>query len=85
MPVRILRILLLFIVVAQSLVAFQCKSPAQRKREAAIADSLRRDSSRHFVDPYKMGQGTQVYDQQRDAVGNLDTLVTPPQPAIPNH
>ena len=85
MPVRTPRILLLILILVQSLIAFQCKSPAERKREKAVADSLRRDSSRHFVDPYKMGQGTQVYDQQRDAVGNLDSLATPPQPSIPNH
>lgn len=58
-----------------------CKSPAQRRREAALLDSLRKDSVRKFVDPYKVGQGTQIYDQQRDAVGNLDTLVTPADPS----
>ena len=62
-----------------------CKSPIERRKEAARLDSLRRDSARSKFNPYKLGQGTEMYNQQRENLGNIDSLVTPQQPAIPNH
>ncbi len=62
-----------------------CKSPAERHREAAGLDSLRRDSARPVNNPYKFGQGTEMYNNERENLGKLDSLVTPEQPAIPRH
>jgi hypothetical protein len=70
--------------VALLFVAVGCKSPIERRREAALLDSLRRDSARPVNNPYKYGQGTQMYNQERENLGNIDSLVTPQQPAIPN-
>ena len=71
------------ILVAFLVMAAGCQSPRERRKEAAHLDSLRRDSTRPVNNPYKFGQGTQMYNQQREALGNLDSMVTPQQPAIP--
>ncbi len=60
-----------------------CKFSHQKQDEYARQDSIAKDSKRRVVNPYKQGQGTQVYDQQRQAVGNLDTLVTPQNTGVP--
>jgi hypothetical protein len=60
-----------------------CKSPIERRNEAAHLDSLRRDSTRPRVNAYKFGQGTEMYNQERENLGNLDSLVTPQQPPLP--
>ncbi len=60
-----------------------CKFSHQKQDEYARQDSIAKDSKRRVANPYKQGQGTQVYDQQRQAVGNLDTLVTPKDPGVP--
>ena len=61
------------------------RTPEERRREEARLDSLRNDSMRPVVNPYKLGQGTDQYNRQREALGNLDSLVTPRQPPIPKH
>lgn len=60
-----------------------CRSPDEQRREKARLDSLRQDSLRPVNNPYKFGQGNDQYDRQRETLGNLDSLVTPPQPSIP--
>ncbi len=60
-----------------------CKSPIERRKDAAHLDSLRRDSTRPVNNPYKFGQGTEMYNQQRENLGRLDSLVTPEQPSVP--
>ncbi len=47
-------------------------------------EGIRKESTKSAPNPYKLGQGTQVYDAQRDALGNLDSAASPPQPAVPN-
>ena len=79
------RVATLIVLVVVSSLALDCKSPAERKREAAHLDSLRRDSLRPVLNPYKMGQGTDLYNRERENLGNLDSLVTPQQPAVPKH
>jgi hypothetical protein len=65
------------IIAALSLLAAQCKFSKEKQKELAQTDSLSRDSTRKAYNPYKSGQGTQIYDQQRETLGNLDSLVTP--------
>jgi hypothetical protein len=60
-----------------------CKTRWEREKEQAHLDSLRQDSARPVVNPYKMGQGTSQYNAQRENLGNLDSLVTPAQPTVP--
>jgi len=55
-----------------------CKRPSERRKEQARLDSLRRDTARPAINPYKMGQGTAQYNRERENLGNLDSLVTPP-------
>jgi hypothetical protein len=62
-----------------------CRSPEEERRDAARLDSLRRDSLRPVDNPYKLPQGNDQYNRQRETLGNLDSLVTPPQPSIPGH
>ena len=78
-----MKTLVMILVAASCLTALQCKSPAERRREAARLDSLRRDSLRPVLNPYKKGQGTAMYNRERENLGNLDSLVTPQQPAVP--
>ncbi len=66
-----------------TLVVGACRFSHDKQRELARQDSLAHDSTRKVVNPYKVGQGTQIYDQQRESLGNLDTLVTPKDPGIP--
>lgn len=73
------------IVLAVSLMNFGCQSPEEERREQARLDSLKQDSLRPVNNPYKFGQGNDQYDRQRETLGNLDSLVTPQQPSIPNH
>jgi len=67
------------------LVIAGCRTPDEQRREAARLDSLRQDSLRPVNNPYKLGQGNDQYNRQRETLGNLDSLVTPPQPSIPGH
>jgi hypothetical protein len=70
--------IILFIIVVSLLSVFQyCRFSHDKQKELARLDSLSRDSTRKAYNPYKAGQGTQVYDQQRESLGNLDSLVTP--------
>jgi len=54
-----------------------CKKRADRLREEARRDSLMRDSSRRPDNPYKLGQGNDQYNRERENLGNLDSLVRP--------
>ncbi len=74
-------LVLLFLVM--SIFLCECRSPDEQRRDEARLDSLRQDSVRKMNNPYKFGQGNDQYDRQRETLGNLDSLVTPPQPAIP--
>jgi len=65
------------IIAALSLLSAQCKFSKEKQKELARTDSLSRDSTRKAYNPYRTGQGTQIYDQQRETLGNLDSLVTP--------
>ncbi|HZY10551.1 MAG TPA: hypothetical protein VFF29_05295 [Bacteroidota bacterium] len=58
------------------LVGVHCKSADERKKERATRDSIYQTQS-----PSRTAGGT--YERQRDAVGNIDSLVTPPQPVRP--
>ncbi|HLF13450.1 MAG TPA: hypothetical protein VI932_00995 [Bacteroidota bacterium] len=58
-----------------------CKRPSERRREQARLDSLRRDSARPAYNPYKFGRGNTQYNRERENLGNIDSLVTPPNPA----
>ena len=78
-------LLVCIIYIGFALLATGCKSPIERRKDAARLDSLRRDSTRPVNNPYKMGQGTGMYNRERENLGNLDSLVTPQQPAIPRH
>ncbi|GEM_PF-3118644 len=72
------------VICAVALCLSDCRSPDEQRRDEARLDSLRRDSLRPVNNPYKFGQGNDQYNRQRETLGNLDSLVTPPQPAIPN-
>lgn len=54
----------------------------KRQREMSRLDSLTRDSAQPSPNPYKMGQGTNMYNRERENLGNLDSLVTPAQPNL---
>lgn len=77
-------VLVFILAVLISIVLNDCRSPDEQRREAARLDSLRRDSLRPVNNPYKFGQGNDQYNRQREALGNIDSLVTPQQPGIPN-
>ncbi len=62
-----------------------CQFSDEKQREGARLDSLAKDSTRKAYNPYKTGQDTKLYDQQREVLGNVDSLVTPQDPGIPNH
>ncbi len=73
-----LRMLLIVAVLMGGLILSEgCQFSHEKQKELNQLDSLSRDSTRKAYNPYKAGQGTQVYDQQREALGNLDSLVTP--------
>ena len=61
-----------------------CKTPLERRKEAAHLDSLRNDSARPALNPYKPTHGNEIYNNERENLGNLDSMVTPQQPALPN-
>ena len=61
-----------------------CQTPIERRKEAAHLDSLRMDSARPPNNPYRLGKGTEMYNQERENLGNLDSLVTPQQPTVPS-
>ena len=82
---RARKAILLLLLCGASLISIECQTPDERRKEAARLDSLRNDSTRPVNNPYKFGQGNDQYDRQRETLGNLDSLVTPPQPSIPNH
>ncbi len=54
-----------------------CRKRADRLRDQARQDSLMRDSSRRPDNPYKLGQGNDQYNRERENLGNLDSLVRP--------
>jgi len=54
-----------------------CRKRADRLREQSRLDSLMRDSSRRPDNPYKLGQGNDQYNRERENLGNLDSLVRP--------
>ena len=84
MKIRVSNAAVVLLVVLVSWVMNDCRSPDQRRRDAARLDSLRADSLRVVNNPYKLGQGNDQYNRQRESLGNLDSLVTPQQPTIPN-
>jgi hypothetical protein len=66
--------------------SMSCRSKSERARQLQVLDSLNRDSTRHPAnEPYKWTQGTRTYDQQRQTLGNLDSLATPPGSGVPGH
>jgi hypothetical protein len=73
------------ILLAVSVVNFHCQTREEAQRDQARLDSLRQDSLRPVNNPYKLGQGNDQYDRNRETLGNLDSLVTPPQPSVPGH
>ena len=60
-----------------------CKRPSERRKEQSRLDSLRRDTARPAYNPYKFGQGNTQYNRERENLGNIDSLVTPANPAAP--
>jgi len=84
--VKLLKIFYYTLVVcAVAVVLENCKLPGEKQKELNRLDSLSRDSTRKAYNPYKTGQGTKTYDQQRETLGNLDSLVTPQQTSVPGH
>ena len=63
------------LIVGQTLTG--CKTRQDRLREQARRDSLMQDSSRRPDNPYKLGQGNDQYNRERENLGNLDSLVRP--------
>ena len=64
------------------LASMDCKTRKEREAEQAHLDSLYRDSTNKF-NPYKIGQGTDQYNRQREALGDINKLTTPEQPKVP--
>ncbi|MBI1804787.1 MAG: hypothetical protein HY033_13275 [Ignavibacteriae bacterium] len=62
-----------------------CQRASNRRRLKAEMESIKKESTKSAPNPYKLGQGTKAYDAQRDALGNLDSAASPPEPVIPNH
>jgi len=62
-----------------------CQKASERRRLKTEMEGINKESTKSAPNPYKLGQGTQQYDAQRDALGNLDSAASPAQPAIPNH
>ncbi|HEV8538569.1 MAG TPA: hypothetical protein VGR15_06560 [Bacteroidota bacterium] len=71
--------LLVFFISAASM---SCKSRKEREAKQAHLDSLYRDST-NKINPYKPADGTAQYNRQREALGDINKLTTPPQPAVP--
>ena len=61
-----------------------CQFSHEKEKALEAQNAAAHDSTRHAVNPYKTGQDTKLYDQQREVVGNIDTLVTPQDPGIPS-
>jgi hypothetical protein len=70
---------LLAALVLPALLQEGCKRPSERRKERARLDSIRADTARPAYNPYKLGQGTAQYNRERENLGNLDSLVTPPK------
>ena len=70
------------ILVSILLTSINCRSRREREARQAHLDSLYRDSTNKF-NPYKIGQGTDQYNRQREALGDINKLTTPPQPTVP--
>jgi len=68
---------LTLVITALPFLIVQCKFSRVKQQELTKIDSLSRDSSKPAYNPYKAGQGTRTYDQQREVLGNLDSLATP--------
>ena len=62
-----------------------CQTPAQKRKEAARLDSLKQDSAKAALNAYNTRQDRKISNLERENLGNLDSLVTPQQPVIPNH
>ena len=60
-----------------------CQSVDERKHAVAETKRVNQDSSKPMPNPFKVGQGTGIYDRERENLGNLDSLVTLPQPSVP--
>ena len=75
-------LLLVAAVAVSTVLSVGCKLRREREAEQAHLDSLYRDSTNKF-NPYKIGQGTDQYNRQREALGDINKLTTPPQPDVP--
>lgn len=73
---------LAFITLTVLLTSMNCNSRRDREAKQAHLDSMYRDSTNKF-NPYKLGQGTNLYNQQREALGDINKLTSQPQPAVP--
>ena len=81
-PGAVAYLLVGLILVTSPVVLGGCKRPSERRKEQARLDSLRNDTARPSINPYKSGQGTAQYNRERENLGNLDSLVTPPKPNV---
>jgi hypothetical protein len=68
---------LMLVVSTLPFISVHCKFSKSKQQELSKLDSLTRDSSKPAYNPYKAGQGTATYDQQREVLGNLDSVATP--------
>ena len=75
-------IVITILTIVLALTSWNCKTRKEREAEQAHLDSLYRDSTKAF-NPYKLGQGTNQYNNQREALGDINKLTTSPQPAVP--
>lgn len=77
---RLTPLAVLLIVVVPGMFQEGCKRPSERRKEQARLDSIRTDTARPAYNPYKFGQGNAQYNRERENLGNIDSLVTPPAP-----
>ena len=77
-----LRFILIVILIATFV---SCQKASEKRKQLLELERIHKDSVKSAPNPYKLGQGTQTYDAERSALGNLDSAATPPSPAIPQH
>jgi len=79
------RFLLVLFFSALCLLSSACKNPQEAKRKRAELESSQRDTTGRFVNPLRAKSGVENVEGWRQSIGNVDSLVTPQQPTIPNH
>jgi len=79
------KLLLVFSLIALLFLSLACKKSEEAKRKRAELDSLQRDTAHRFVNPLRSKPNIEAVEGWRESIGNVDSLVTPQQPTIPNH